>query len=191
MSAETASPTSRPQIIQVVSTPLGFFSLVVLVVEAILGLVAGTGAGTERTITLLVMLGVIIGLVGIVSYFAYNRPEALAGQRHQVQVDAEQLTAPLQADVQRLSTEKQQLALENKRLSDELDRVTSVRRQVVGVLGAESANVSILVSRLVSTNDTRGERVVASVLGELVQDGTIEQDTMRSEGYYRLRKRAL
>ena len=188
MSAETTSTASRPDIIRAVSTPLGFFSLVVLVVEVILGLVAATATGTERTVTVFVMLGVIVGLVGIVAYFAYNRPEALAGQRHQTQVDTEQLTAPLKADMQRLLDEKQRLAHENDRLAAELDRLASVRLQVLSVLGAQSADVSMLISRLVATNDPKGEMIVKSVVGGLVQDGTIEQDKMRSEGYYRLRK---
>jgi hypothetical protein len=157
-------------------------------VEGILGVVAATGTGTERTITLVVMLGVIIGLVAIVSYFAYNRPEALAGRRYHAQVDVEQMTAPLKADVQRLSEENERLVRRSKSLSDELEHVTSVRRQVLGILGAQSADISILAQRLVPTNDTGGRRIVASVLGGLVQEGIIEQDTMKPEGYYRIRK---
>ena len=73
----------RAGIIGAVRTPLGFFALVVLVIEAILAVVAGIGIGIDRTITIGGMLFVILALISIVAYFAYHRPEALAGRREE------------------------------------------------------------------------------------------------------------
>jgi hypothetical protein len=72
---------SRAAIIQTVQTPLGFFTLVVLVVEAILGATAGLIQGTERNIVIAAKLLLIFTLVLIVSLLAYHRPEALRGLR--------------------------------------------------------------------------------------------------------------
>ena len=79
---QSETPSERISIIKAVQTPLGFFVLVVLVVEAILlGIVAGLSEGIDRTITIVGMLLLIGGLVGIVAFLAYNRPEALFGER--------------------------------------------------------------------------------------------------------------
>jgi len=77
--AETS--LDRISIIRTVQTPLGFFVLVVLVVKTILGIVAGLSEGMDRTIIIIGMLVIIGGLVGIVAFLAYNRPEALQGVR--------------------------------------------------------------------------------------------------------------
>lgn len=80
-SSESKNGSSRVDIIGAVQTPLGFFVLVVLVVEAILGTVAALSASGERTIAIAGMLVLIAGLVAIVAFLAYARPEALSGKR--------------------------------------------------------------------------------------------------------------
>lgn len=72
---------NRAQIIETVQTPLGFFVLVVLVVEAILGIVAGFSEPAAQTVTVYGMLALIASLILIVSILAYVRPEALKGIR--------------------------------------------------------------------------------------------------------------
>ena len=81
---EGASPLDRAAIIRATTTPLGFFSLVVLVVEAIFGVVAGLSSGVDRTVTVVAMVVLIVSLVGIVAYFARYWPEALQGIRREV-----------------------------------------------------------------------------------------------------------
>ncbi len=75
------SDGGRARIIETVQTPLGFFVLVVLVVESILGVVAGLGTGPTTTVSIVGMLVIIVGLIAIVAYLAYQRPEALGGRR--------------------------------------------------------------------------------------------------------------
>lgn len=72
---------TRVGIIKTVQTPLGFFVLVVLVVEVLLGGVAGLSEGLTPTVTVVGMLVVILALVAVVTFFAYHRPEALSGIR--------------------------------------------------------------------------------------------------------------
>jgi len=72
---------SWSEIIRTVQTPLGFFALVVLVVEAIVGGIAALSSGTDRTYLLLGMLVVMITLIFIVAILAFIRPESLHGQR--------------------------------------------------------------------------------------------------------------
>jgi len=72
--------SDRATIIQTVQTPLGFFVLVVLVVEVIFGLIASLSA-SQRTYLIVAMTSMMFLLVGVVAFFAYYRPEALAGIR--------------------------------------------------------------------------------------------------------------
>jgi hypothetical protein len=71
----------RVEIIETVQTPLGFFTLTVLVVEIILGFVASLSGGLDRTYLIIGMLILIFLLVIIVSILAFFKPEALMGKR--------------------------------------------------------------------------------------------------------------
>jgi hypothetical protein len=71
----------RAAVIHAVQTPLGFFTLTVLVVEAILGMTAGLVRGVDPTGIVWAMIALIFLLVLIVAALAYCRPEALGGKR--------------------------------------------------------------------------------------------------------------
>ena len=72
---------SRVNIIKAIQTPLGFFVLVVLLVEAIFGVIASFSDGSHRTYLIIGMFALILLLVLIVSAIAVFRPEALYGSR--------------------------------------------------------------------------------------------------------------
>lgn len=72
---------SRQDLIRVVTTPLGFFVLVVLIVEAVLGGFAALTQGLDRTLALSGALTLMVILVAVVALLAYFRPEALMGAR--------------------------------------------------------------------------------------------------------------
>ena len=72
--------SSRRSIIQTVQTPLGFFVLVVLIVEIILGVLASSSEGNDRTYMVVGMLGLMFVLVIIVGLLAAFRPYALLGR---------------------------------------------------------------------------------------------------------------
>jgi hypothetical protein len=67
-------------LIRAVRTPLGFFVLVVLVVEALLGTLVFHTDGADRTLALSGSLGLIAALVGVVAVLAYYRASALVGR---------------------------------------------------------------------------------------------------------------
>jgi len=76
-----SSPPDRVSIIETVQTPLGFFTLTVLVVEVILGIAANFSQGSDRSNLIVSMITLIFILVAIVAGFAFFRPEALRGKR--------------------------------------------------------------------------------------------------------------
>ena len=67
----------RVAIITAVKTYLGFFVLVVLVVETVLGALALKTQGQNQLVALYGMLFVIVALIAVVSFFAYRKPDAL------------------------------------------------------------------------------------------------------------------
>lgn len=66
--------TGRVGIINTVKTPLGFFTLIVLVSEVILGGLATKAAGTNFTVLLIGMLLVLFALIGAVVFVELRRP---------------------------------------------------------------------------------------------------------------------
>src|SRR5271166_917339 len=77
----SGSASNRAAIIRAVKTPLGFFVLVVLAVEAIFGIASSFCLGPERSWLIVAMIALIFCLIGIVALLAYSRPEALQGHR--------------------------------------------------------------------------------------------------------------
>ena len=76
-----SSQSNRVSIIETVQTPLGFFTLTVLVVELILGIAANFSQGSDRSYLIVSMIALIFLLVALVAVFAFFRPEALSGRR--------------------------------------------------------------------------------------------------------------
>ena len=67
--------------IQTFYTPLGFFIFVVLIVDAIIGVLAGFSGSADRSALVEVMAAIIVLLIGVVALLAWFRPEALMGVR--------------------------------------------------------------------------------------------------------------
>jgi len=78
---KTQVSSNRIGIIRAVQTPLGFFVLVVLVVEAILGGIVYTKNVQNVTLALVLMVVILLALIAVVAFMAYYRPEALRGVR--------------------------------------------------------------------------------------------------------------
>jgi hypothetical protein len=75
-----ASPKdARGTTIRAVQTPLGLFVLVVMLVEVVLGLVASTSTGNDRTCLIVCMSVTLLLVVFIVSGMAVFRPRSLYG----------------------------------------------------------------------------------------------------------------
>jgi hypothetical protein len=69
----------RPQVIESVKTPLGFFVLSLLVVEALLATLVVNASGRDRTIAIVGMLVLLFGAGVAVLFLAYRRPDSLSG----------------------------------------------------------------------------------------------------------------
>lgn len=78
--SETEKTDSRSGVIKDVQTPLGFFVLIVLIVEVILGITANTSSGPDKTYLIVGMLGLIFLLILIVAGMAIFRPASLYGK---------------------------------------------------------------------------------------------------------------
>ena len=91
--------SNRVGIIRTVQTPLGFFVLVVLVVEVILGGIAYDSSGLNSTLALVGIVGILLILIAVVAFMAYYRPEALRGVRApRLPVQATVLYPPTEKD---------------------------------------------------------------------------------------------
>jgi hypothetical protein len=73
----TDNAESRISIIEAIKTPLAFFTLVVLVVEAIMGLTIGITSGLDKSMLIVGMISLIFLLVGVVAFMAIKHPAAL------------------------------------------------------------------------------------------------------------------
>jgi len=78
----TQDMSERKNLIEAIKTPLGFFSLVVLVAEAVFVGLALTSSGTDRTFLLYAFVGVLVLLILLVAAIAAWKPEALWGKRY-------------------------------------------------------------------------------------------------------------
>lgn len=79
--SDSASRESRRGIIATITTPLGFFSLVVLVVDSAIGVLAATSPMPERTPLLWSMAGILSLVIIVVAVLEYFHPGTLTGKR--------------------------------------------------------------------------------------------------------------
>ncbi len=67
----------RSKIIETTTTPLAFFTLAILIVEALLGYLATKAEGTDFTLLLMSMIVLVFALIAVVLFTAIKHPEAL------------------------------------------------------------------------------------------------------------------
>lgn len=94
-SETTTTKRSYIGVINTVKTPLGFFVLVVLIVEAFLGIIVQFGGLADPTSLIWGMLGIVTLLILVVAFLAYKRPEVLMGvtdQKNEEQDDIQKLS---------------------------------------------------------------------------------------------------
>ncbi len=193
----------RTSIISAVKTPLGFFVLVVLVVEGILGTLSGAAlSGSDRSVALYGMFALIGVLIAVVVLLAVFRPEALAGARkdgklevrlEQARATAERTQAEndeLRDGFHRIEEQNRALRAENVRLSEEISRIDSVRSRIWAILLARgSADLSQIMGGLDIHFRGPAYDQVLGVLGSLADEGKIQRDESKGGEYYMLTKR--
>lgn len=146
----------RINIIQTVKTPLGFFVLVVLVVEAIFGIIAATTSGDERMYIITFMFILIFSVVLIVAFLAYSKPLSLAGIREQ-NGDSDAVS---NQEVNRYDILERYFDSTNRNFSDDLQQwtVKGTEKQWYEVIKMQSDKNYVKLWRLV-----KEPRVVLSI----------------------------
>jgi hypothetical protein len=154
----------RASIIESVQTPLGFFSLTVLVVEIILGLTANFSQGSDRTYLIISMVVLIFLLVLIVAGFAYFRPEALRGRRPIFGhiPNGTRTMLPPEPQVSPISTLSQKAPIKTKEGQEEIVVLSATygkgetKKDVTGVIKAIVAAAASGCARFTVNNGTLG-----------------------------------
>lgn len=182
MQCPTSEHGARVDLINAIRTPLGFFALALLIVEGVFGAIALSTQGTERTVSMVIMVIGVFVIVAVVAFFAYHRPEALFGSRYLPAKPVEsQSTLAVSVCAEQLEAAYARIG----RLEKELAEVVSLRSQVLGILGAESADANVIIRRLGRPDEAASKSQVLSVLGQLVHEGVIESNSIMPAGYYR------
>jgi hypothetical protein len=77
----TETPEVQAKLIQSIKTPIGFFALVVVVIESFLAWnAAWAGAGWDRTFLIISGVALLASLMLVVAFLAYSKPWVLSGQ---------------------------------------------------------------------------------------------------------------
>jgi hypothetical protein len=191
-SAEGASARSWAQIISAVKGPLGLVTLLALLAEAPLAVVAARSEGTNQTLIIGGMIFALLWLVLAGTFFLW----------HQMKLDAASTQSEIEvrtADVRSLRNQIRALRDEKENLQRELDQqkadfstFTDLREQVRYIFNTNRVVGWItLVSGLgVSENDrARGDQIRAMIV-DLLRRGEIEKAPDLPDGYWRLAGRS-
>jgi hypothetical protein len=101
----------RFQLIESVKTPLAFFVLTLLVVEALLATLVVKASGADRTIAIVGMLALLFAIGAAVFLLAYRRPDSLSGTAVErvgpKTLDFDQVIAEIASTIDRLEQDAQ------------------------------------------------------------------------------------
>lgn len=155
LAEEAATPApvqDRVSILTAIRTPLGFFALVILVIEAILVVYASLADTGQRAELMRWGLGLILITLLIVALLAFYRPEALSGRSgsndgmvHAIGTDICEALRPYLNDIESEKTRREAyetlIALignpedrANRKIRTELARVIRARLRALGDL---------------------------------------------------------
>lgn len=188
MNADSGIPgPGRVEIIRAVQTPLGFFTLVVLIVEVILGLLASRATGWDFSFLLGSM--VVLVFVLVLSVFTTaRRHEALAEQVRRAKDDIRSLRQGGESADSLVSQFRQQndeLRKVNSEMADRLARADSLRIRLWAILHhSETVPLTLIYRELGAENDQSIKNAILSHIGTLIDERKVVRDTMNS-GYFR------
>lgn len=175
---------SRVSIIQSVQTPLGFFTLVVLITEAILGILASKASGQDFTILVISMCVFMFLLVSVVAYISFTKPELLttkANQKDEIFLSPLPPDAPIQ-----IREQFSKLKNENEELRTEIARLSSLEARVWTALNqSNSVTPEHILSFLDAEKDPKLKEEIFSIMGNLLKEGKIKQT---GNGWFTARK---
>ena len=177
------SSESRTSIIQSVKTPLGFFTLAVLITEVILGLLAAKASGRDFTILVVSMIVLMFVLVGIVAYISVAKPYTLINETYPAMRELPSL--PRVDSSLPLEEQNSNLRKENELLKNQLFRFSSLQNQVWTALHqASSPSTEEILAFLGVQNDPKAKAEVISILGTFLKDGKIRRNQNSSASRY-------
>ena len=181
--APVSSSESRTSLIQSVKTPLGFFTLAVLVTEVLLGLLAPKASGGDFTILVISMIVLMFVLVGIVAYISLTKPYTLINDTYPSKEESPSL--PPIAPSMPLEEQNSFLRRENERLKNELSRFNSLQTQVWAALHESSSpSTEEIFNFLGVQGDAKARAEVISILGMFLQDGKVKRNRSIASRYY-------
>lgn len=178
----TGASESRTSIIQSVKTPLGFFTLTVLITEVILGLLAQKATGGDFTILVVSMIALMFVLVGIVAYISFTKPYTLINETYSARREPSSL--PFIDSSMPMEEQNSILRKENERLENELSRFNSLQTQIWAALHQSySPSTAEIFEFLGVQGDAKAKAEVISILGMFLQDGKIKRNEERASRY--------
>lgn len=201
MTKQENKQLDRVKILESLKTPLGFFVLLVLIVEVIFVITLGLTQDEVRTNIIYFLMAIIFVLIVIVTLLAIFRPEALSGMRYKSDSpsmlelqNANIEINDLEIRIQELDEYNKQLANDNQKLNEtrnemqklierniqidaELELYKSLRLQILGLLSGSSISLSEIV-RTLNENKQQPKLTtneILSVLGFLIEDGKVKK----------------
>jgi hypothetical protein len=178
---------SRVNIIQSVQTPLGFFTLVVLITEAILGLLAAKATGTDFRILVVSMIILMFMLVSIVAYLSRVKPSLLALDTDRSEDDA--FTSLPEGTSAQLQEYFFKIRKENQQLKAELSRLTSLKARVWAALNQDvDVSMDNVLKFLDAENDPKRKDEIFSIVGSFLEEGRITKASRYGYGWFSVKK---
>jgi energy-coupling factor transporter transmembrane protein EcfT len=182
--------------LNVPNTPLGFFTLAVLIVEAILAVFVARASGLNFSVLLGSMIVLIFVLVAFMVFIVLRRPNLLFGLDAAMSDDTRILSDELQRSraevnatqsaITRLEHQVNELTVANTELKNRLDGLSSLKQRVWALINySNSVSLKFILENLDAlSRDARDD--VLNAIGILLDEGKIEN---YMDGYYKAVKK--
>jgi energy-coupling factor transporter transmembrane protein EcfT len=182
--------------LKVPNTPLGFFTLAVLIVEAILAVFVARASGLNFSVLLGSMIVLIFVLVAFMVFIVLRRPNLLFGLDAAMSDDTRILSDELQRSraevnatqsaITRLEHQVNELTVANTELKNRLDGLSSLKQRVWALINySNSVSLKFILENLDAlSRDARDD--VLNAIGILLDEGKIEN---YMDGYYKAVKK--
>jgi hypothetical protein len=198
----------KARIIQAVQTPLGFFTLAVLVIEVILGILASRATGWNYSVLLGAIIISFFGLISCVVFITLRHPEMLLGANTAAEQQNNPLGQQLGAANNEIATLRRELDSsdtrasrykeenaryveenaglrdQNAELTASLRRLESLKNSVWGLLhDRDAVSLDEVFDQLGAKNDPSLKKEILSTLTTLIDEGKAKRHPI-SKGWF-------
>jgi FtsZ-binding cell division protein ZapB len=183
----------KSSVIRSVTTPLAFFALAMLVIEAVLVIIATRAAQKDLTAVLIISAALIVILVVIFCYVSFKNPYLLLNTQSVNRLnDMKVRIATLEAELESMRSgleaanrKAEALQSENESLQQEIHKFSDLKLRILALLNrASSMSLYELMNDLKLEDNEANRTEVLSAIGAL--GNKIEGDGMRGGSYYKL-----